>query len=76
MGYSEYHTVMEFRYGDMEMRGPLKDTWRHRDGDSFANCNVTDKQENGPSLYLPKTVTVDVGLLFPTISCTSMSSYE
>ena len=26
MGYSEYHNVMKFRYGDMETRGPSKDT--------------------------------------------------
>ena len=60
-GYSEYHTVMEFRFGDMETRGPSKETWRRRDGDSFAICNVTVKQENGLTLDFPKTVTVDVG---------------
>ena len=27
-GYNEYHTDMEFRYGNMETRGPSKDTRR------------------------------------------------
>ena len=60
--YSEYHIVMEFRYGDVETSGPSKETRRRRDGETFANCNVTVKQENGPSLNLPETVTVYVGL--------------
>ena len=62
MGYSEYHTVMEFRYGNMETRGPSKDTGRRRDWYRIANCNVSVKKENGPSLDFPKTVTVDVEL--------------
>ena len=37
-------------------------TARCHDDDSFANCNVNVKQENGLSLNLPETVMVYVGL--------------
>ena len=48
--------------GTWKQEDRQKDTWQRHDGDSFANCNVTVKYENGPSLDFPKTVSVDVGL--------------
>ena len=39
-----------------------EDRQRIDDGAVMVMCNVTVKQENGPSLNLPETVTVYVGL--------------
>ena len=40
-----------------------EDRQRIDDGAVMVMCNVTVKQDNGPSLNLPKTVTVYVGLV-------------
>ena len=39
-----------------------EDRQRIDDGTVMVMCNVTVKQENGPTLDLPETVTVYVGL--------------
>ena len=44
-----------------------EDRQRIDDGAVMVMCNVTVKQENGPSLNLPETVTVYVGLVLVTV---------